>query len=90
MICSLNPLFNVTVFKHCEHISFYASNRLHITALENKKQTIVIILLFIPNKISGIAIYDSRHTIWGMHDRDFSAVVATTYFYITKLPKPLF
>jgi len=25
-----------------------------------------------------------------MHDRDFSAVVATTYFYITKLPKPLF
>jgi len=42
------------------------------------------------NKISGIAIYDSRHTIRGMHNRDFSDVVATAYFYITKIPNPLF
>jgi hypothetical protein len=43
----LKPSFQCYCFQHCEHISFYASNRLHITALENKRQTVVIILLFI-------------------------------------------
>jgi hypothetical protein len=42
------------------------------------------------NKISAIAVYESQHTVWGMRDRDYSAVVAPTYRYIKKLPKPLF